>query len=76
MSATDTAPAMDHASAITMVEIGLIVFLVMFAVIVVWVMFRKKSEYESAKRIPLEDDVVTPKNEPNATTNESAGAES
>jgi cbb3-type cytochrome oxidase subunit 3 len=76
MSATDTAPVVSSASAITLVEIGLIVFLVMFAVIVVWVMLKKKSEYEKAKRIPLEDDVVTPRDQAARKSNGSAGAES
>lgn len=55
--------AVSTASAITMVEIGLIVFMFIFLGVVLWAIFRKRSAFDAAKRIPLEEGVVTPMKE-------------
>ena len=62
MSPTEAAePA---SGAMTFVEIALIIFVVVFLVIVVGVLLGRPAKYEAASRIPLDDDVVTPRDQP------------
>ena len=67
MSPTEAAePA---TGAMTYIEIALIIFVVVFLVIVVGVLLGRPSKYEEASRIPLDDDVVTPRDQPSTEQN-------
>jgi cbb3-type cytochrome oxidase subunit 3 len=43
------------------VEIALVIFMVVFLGIVAWVLLSRPGKYRKAARIPLEDSVVTPR---------------
>ena len=43
------------------IEIALVIFMVVFMVILAWVVLSQPGKYRRAARIPLEDDVVTPR---------------
>jgi len=52
------------------IEAALIVFFVVFLAIVASVLLRRKGHYRDASRIPLEDDVVTPRGDAGTDTRE------
>lgn len=46
--------------ALTFVEIALIIFLVVFMLVVVWVLMKKRGAFDRAAQIPLNDDPHAP----------------
>lgn len=65
-------PILTFSAAMTIIEIMLIVFFVIFVGIIVWLfLFRRRKDYTRASQIPLEDDrVVTPRDEDRHTERE------
>ena len=53
----------EPAASMGWIEAALVIFFVVFVVIIIGVVLRKRGHFDAAARIPLDDDVTTPRDE-------------
>lgn len=61
MPTIDTGAGLLLAASLTWIEIALLMFFTIFIGIVVWLAAARRGKFDEAARIPLDDDVVTPR---------------
>jgi cbb3-type cytochrome oxidase subunit 3 len=54
-------PGTSALAGLTLIEVALIIFVVVFVGIVIWLVLARRGRFDDAARIPLDDDVVTPR---------------